>query len=216
MRPEMEPWKPTDRASAEKLNKLLREQQRMDRFTVSPPLELFRGGGGVHLRLRRQAGTTSQTGFFAMVYDRVEFEINEESDSEPDLCNPTLLPRLRGEYSAIEVEPDPHDPGTFRVKDGGTWCKAGTCSALRDINRSNAEIEVEHMVVWVWEGTSLDCNESSGAQESSSDIEVDGHTGTGIEPSEIYYWMDLNTPREDCVQTRYFIVIAPDSDTPYV
>lgn len=163
-------------------------------------------------RRRYPIATSETTWFWAVIYDKVMVEIEEDTSSDPMFmnpdCPPASLPRYRGEYSWIKVEPNPDDPGEMRPVQPTIFGIAGKCDAAREINRFAGNIHVERMLVQMWEGDAVTCDLSSDTLSSEVEIFASSFDATS---TNMEYWFNLAVPREDCA-SRYSVSAHPLND----
>jgi len=170
-------------------------------------------------------GGSVQNGFWAIIHSKISIDFGDVS-SDPLFNFPDCPPLLQfggfrfGSYGWVEAEePDPagygqdFGPDVWRWKPlpGGRFGVAGECDQAIEINRSNANIHVEKMVVWMWRGRPSNCQSSEN--NSSSISTGTGRTVKGISTTfQYFFW--LGTPREDCAN-RYVISNNPQNDFPF-
>lgn len=160
--------------------------------------------------------SSGSSSFWAVLFDKVSIQIDPDAaDSSDPLfnvpdCPPRLLPLYRGEYSWMEVEPNIYDPGEMKPKKNGRFGIAGECDGAWEINRSNANVHVERMVVRMYRGQSESCLPSSD-QQISSDVRL-FQSSWSASSTNFRYWFNLAVPREDCAN-RYVISAHPLNDS---
>lgn len=160
-------------------------------------------------------GGSQANGFWAVLFDKIKIQMDDDSattSSDPvfnePTCPPGVLPLYRGEYSWLEVEPNPYDPGEWRPKANGRFGIAGENDGAWEVNRSNANVHVENMIVWMWKGRASTPDTSS--EEVSSEVEI-YKSSYDARSTNFRYWFNLCIPREDCAN-RYVIAAAPNND----
>lgn len=165
------------------------------------PVRYATGGGG------------STSGFWAVLFDKLSIAIDNTSpvSSDPLFYSPEcpgiILPLSRGEYSWFEVVPNSTDPGEWKPRENGRFGLAGECDAAWEVNRSNANVHIERMIVWMWPGDAVDC---TAAEEISSEVKLYASSYDGVS-TNIRHWFNLAVPREDCAN-RYVISAHPFND----
>lgn len=123
--------------------------------------------------------------------------------------NPPFGNRYRGEYSWVEAEEDPDNPGKYRPKDGGRFGIAGEVDAAHEINMSNCNAHLENMRVRMYVGRSVASSDIPASEQISSHYQE----ASSLFSNNIIYWFDLNLPREDGPGVkRYFLSHAEGND----
>lgn len=111
---------------------------------------------------------------------------------------PLVLTRYRGEYSWFEVVENVD--GKWLEKPNGLFGVAGGTNAAHEINRSNANVHLQHMRVRLWKG------HPDQRQVSDNEDSLDCSTEGSPNKPSLVWWFDLNLPREDGPTARRYII----------